>query len=76
MSAVTVPTEHDETAKAPPKKRKQHSAAPKTPWYMWIAVAAIVIFCLFPFYWLVSLSLKTGADLSSSSLIPPPSSSG
>ena len=30
-----------------------------------------MIFCLFPFYWLVSLSLKTGADLSSSSLIPP-----
>ena len=70
MSAVTVPTEPD-AAEAPPRKRKQHSAGPKTPWYMWIAVAAIVIFCLFPFYWLVSLSLKTGADLSSSSLIPP-----
>jgi multiple sugar transport system permease protein len=71
MSAVTVPTEHDETAEAPPRKRKQHSAGPKTPWYMWIAVASIVVFCLFPFYWLVSLSLKTGADLSSNSLIPP-----
>jgi trehalose/maltose transport system permease protein len=70
MSAVTVPTEPD-AAEAPPRKRKQHSAGPKTPWYMWIAVAAIVIFCLFPFYWLVSLSLKTGADLSDSSLIPP-----
>jgi multiple sugar transport system permease protein len=42
-----------------------------TPWWMWIAVAAIVIFCLFPFYWLINLSLKTGADLSESSLIPP-----
>jgi multiple sugar transport system permease protein len=42
-----------------------------TPWWMWIAVAAIVVFCLFPFYWLISLSLKTGADLSESSLIPP-----
>jgi len=71
MSAVTVPTEHDEAAESPPRKVKQHTAGPKTPWYMWIAVAAIVIFCLFPFYWLVSLSLKTGADLSSSSLIPP-----
>ena len=30
---------------------------------MWIAVAAIVVFCLFPFYWLVNMSLKTGADL-------------
>jgi len=71
MSAVTVPTEHDKAAESPPRKVKKHAAGPKTPWYMWIAVAAIVIFCLFPFYWLVSLSLKTGADLSSSSLIPP-----
>ena len=38
---------------------------------MWICVAAIVVFCLFPFYWLVNLSLKTGADLSESSFIPP-----
>jgi multiple sugar transport system permease protein len=38
---------------------------------IWLAVVAIVIFCLFPFYWLLNVSLKTGADLSSSSLIPP-----
>jgi multiple sugar transport system permease protein len=42
-----------------------------TPWWMWIAVAAIVLFCLFPFYWLINVSLKTGPDLSSSALIPP-----
>src|SRR5919107_214477 len=42
-----------------------------TPWWMWLAVAAIVIFCLFPFYWLINLSLKTGAALGDSSLIPP-----
>jgi multiple sugar transport system permease protein len=42
-----------------------------TPWWMWIAVVAIVVFCLFPFYWLVNISLKTGIDLQSSSLIPP-----
>ena len=30
-----------------------------------------MIFCLFPFYWLVNISLKTGADLSSVDLIPP-----
>ena len=29
------------------------------------------VFCLFPFYWLINVSLKTGPDLSSSSLIPP-----
>src|SRR3954447_4377875 len=57
-------------------RAKTKTKAPKskgqgTPWWMWIAVAAIVVFCLFPFYWLVSLSLKTGDDLGSSSLIPP-----
>src|SRR6266540_2671188 len=38
---------------------------------IWLAVVAIIVFCLFPFYWLLNVSLKTGADLSSSSLIPP-----
>jgi multiple sugar transport system permease protein len=42
-----------------------------TPWWMWLAVAAICVFCLFPFYWLINLSLKTGADLSESSFFPP-----
>ena len=42
-----------------------------TPWWMWIAVAAIVVFCLFPFYWLLNISLKQGVDLTGSSLIPP-----
>jgi multiple sugar transport system permease protein len=42
-----------------------------TPWWMWLAVAAIVVFCLFPFYWLLNISLKTGNDLQGSSLIPP-----
>jgi multiple sugar transport system permease protein len=38
---------------------------------LWLAVAAIVLFCLFPFYWLINTSLKTGADLSSANLLPP-----
>ena len=42
-----------------------------TPWWMWVAVAAIVVFCLFPFYWLINISLKTGGDLGGSSLFPP-----
>ena len=46
-------------------------SGPKTPWWMWIAITVIVLFCLFPFYWLISISLKTGNDLQSSSLIPP-----
>jgi len=38
---------------------------------LWVAVAAIVVFCLFPFYWLINTSLKTGADLSGAALLPP-----
>lgn len=38
---------------------------------LWLGVAAIVVFCLFPFYWLINTSLKTGADLSGAALLPP-----
>jgi multiple sugar transport system permease protein len=38
---------------------------------LWVAVVAIMLFCLFPFYWLINTSLKTGADLSSAKLVPP-----
>jgi multiple sugar transport system permease protein len=58
-------------AEARPKTKVKKPKGQGTPWWMWVAVAAIVIFCLFPFYWLVNLSLKTGADLSESSLFPP-----
>jgi multiple sugar transport system permease protein len=57
-------------ARARARTRKKPRSA-KTPWWMWLAVAAILVFCLFPFYWLVSISLKTPTDLQSSSLIPP-----
>src|SRR5829696_6270534 len=62
-----------ERAEVRPKTKKKRAprAEGKTPWWMWLAVAAIVIFCLFPFYWLINLSLKTGADLGDSSLFPP-----
>jgi len=54
--------------RAKAKRRKPRGG---TPWWMWLAVAAIVIFCLFPFYWLINISLKSGNDLQSSNLIPP-----
>ncbi len=38
---------------------------------LWTAVVAIMLFCLFPFYWLINTSLKTGQDLSSSAIFPP-----
>jgi multiple sugar transport system permease protein len=42
-----------------------------TPWWMWLAVLGIVLFCLFPFYWMLNISLKTGPDLSGAALLPP-----
>jgi multiple sugar transport system permease protein len=41
------------------------------PLLMWLAVVAIIIFCLFPFYWLVNVSLKTGSDLAQADVFPP-----
>jgi multiple sugar transport system permease protein len=52
-------------------KAKKGPKAPGPPWWIWLAVAAVVIFCLLPFYWLVNISLKTGPDLSNSDLWPP-----
>jgi len=46
-------------------------AKPKVPWWLWVAVVGIVLFCLFPFYWMLNISLKTGPDLSNADLIPP-----
>jgi trehalose/maltose transport system permease protein len=41
------------------------------PLSMWIAVLFICVFCLFPFYWLINVSLKSGTDLSQADLVPP-----
>jgi multiple sugar transport system permease protein len=38
---------------------------------LWVAVVAIIVFCLFPIYWIVNTSLKSGADLSSGAAVPP-----
>jgi|Tabmets5t2r1_1033131.scaffolds.fasta_scaffold14248_2 multiple sugar transport system permease protein len=38
---------------------------------LWVAVALICVFCLFPFYWLINVSLKSGADLAQADLLPP-----
>jgi multiple sugar transport system permease protein len=55
----------------PAVKTKKGPKAQGPPWWIYVAVAGIVIFCLFPFYWLVNISLKTGADLSNADIIPP-----
>ena len=59
--AVTVP---ERAVRAPARKRPRQG---QSPW-IWLAVVLIVLFCLFPFYWLINVSLKTGPDLSSASL--------
>jgi multiple sugar transport system permease protein len=69
MSATTVDTAAAEKARAATKQKPVKG--PGTPWWLWVCVTAIVIFCLLPFYWLVNISLKTGPDLSSSNLFPP-----
>jgi multiple sugar transport system permease protein len=69
MSAEAAPAPAVSTprAKAKPRKKQRQGQHP----LIWLAVIAIILFCLFPFYWLVNVSLKTGGDLSGSSLIPP-----
>ena len=41
-----------------------------------VAIALTMVFCLFPFYWMVNTSLKTGAQLNSADLFPPSPSLG
>jgi multiple sugar transport system permease protein len=66
MEAASLP---QPAARSATKRKK--AAGPKTPWWLWLAVVGIVLFCLFPFYWMVNISLKTGPDLSGADLLPP-----
>ena len=68
MEAASVPAAAEATRARTKTKKPPRQG---TPLWMWVAVFAIVVFCLFPFYWLVNTSLKTGGDLSSASLLPP-----
>ena len=70
---ATTETKTAEPVATPPprRRRKQKPPAQKTPWWLWIVVFAIVLFCLAPFYWLINISLKTGPDLSGTDLYPP-----
>jgi multiple sugar transport system permease protein len=68
MAATTVP---QATTAETTTARKQAVKGPGTPWWLWVCVFAIVVFCLLPFYWLVNISLKTGPDLSASDVFPP-----
>src|SRR3954465_8937965 len=69
--ASVAPAPQPTTVEPEVATKKPKPAGVKTPWWMWVCVVAIVLFCLYPFYWLINISLKTGNDLQSSSLIPP-----
>jgi multiple sugar transport system permease protein len=70
MEAATT-SARPEAAERTGARTKKAKHGPRTPWWMWVAVAAILVFCLFPFYWLINISLKNGTDLQSSDIIPP-----
>jgi multiple sugar transport system permease protein len=71
MEAATVgraPARDEADTKARTRRAPQGQ---RTPWWVWLSVAAIIVFCLFPFYWLINISLKNGPDLSSGHFYPP-----
>jgi trehalose/maltose transport system permease protein len=69
---ATTATGTADQAPARPKAAKKHKAVtPRPPWWLWVCVAAIFVFCLAPFYWLLNISLKTGPDLAGSAIVPP-----
>lgn len=72
---VTPGTDVRQKEKEREEARAHERQAPRRNWVrpllMWIAVVLICVFCLFPFYWLINVSLKTGTDLSSADLFPP-----
>ena len=53
----------------PRAQRGQHRTR-RNQILLWIGVVATILFCLFPFYWIINTSLKTGAELSQGSLFP------
>lgn len=70
-TTATGVTEPGTAVETTTKKKPKGPTGPGTPWWLWVAVAAIVVFCLAPFYWLINVSLKTGPDLSGSAVVPP-----
>ncbi len=70
MEAASVRAPAGAREEATTAARRKPPKAPGTPWWLWLAVASIVIFCLFPFYWLLNISLKTGAELSNARVFP------
>lgn len=71
MSAVTA-EQPTATTRA---RRRRHRRGPNerttgASVLLWIGVVLTLLFCLFPFYWIINTSLKTGAELSTGRLFP------
>jgi multiple sugar transport system permease protein len=71
MSAADTTTRPVSVAEPRVRERRRKRPRQGQNPLIWVAVIAIIIFCLLPFYWLVNTSLKTGADLSKADLVPP-----
>jgi multiple sugar transport system permease protein len=52
------------------KERRTGPSPSRRTVLLWLGVLLTLIFCLFPFYWMVNTSLKTGAELSTGALFP------
>ena len=50
--------------RGPRERSRLHSAL------LWLGVVLTIVFCLFPFYWIINTSLKTGAELSTGHVFP------
>src|SRR5919197_5254416 len=76
MATEALPRKGTAATRAKPRKRGllAERAGKKRPpaaqALLWLGVILTMIFCLFPFYWLVKTSLKTGAQLSSAAVFP------
>jgi multiple sugar transport system permease protein len=72
---VTPGTGVREGEKEREEARAVERRAPRRNWVrpllMWLAVVLICVFCLFPFYWLINVSLKSGSDLAQADIFPP-----
>jgi multiple sugar transport system permease protein len=66
-AAPARPTMAEQPVAASRRRRRKRETSP----VLWIGVVFVVLFCLFPFYWLVNISLRSGQDLSVASLYPP-----
>jgi multiple sugar transport system permease protein len=72
MSATTATTNRSWSSRSARRSRGRagRRRTPAQSILLWIGVVLTLIFCLFPFYWIINTSLKTGSELSTGHLFP------